>query len=137
MIFYQIHTDNEGKNRAVNAKIEGVAALKPRVKRKIVKTQGKNNGFYQLFLSIILISTGFFSSLISYPKEEKYRVDYTCDGKIYCSEMTSCEEAAFYQQNCLDTKRDDDEMAFLAKDSGVLKQTQQEPHTQELPHVKS
>ena len=44
VIFFQIHADNDGKNRAVNAKIEGVASVKPRVKRKSVKTH-KNNWF--------------------------------------------------------------------------------------------
>ena len=31
---------------------------------------------------------------------------YECDGRIYCSEMTSCEEAKFFLNNCPDTKMD-------------------------------
>ncbi len=33
---------------------------------------------------------------------------YSCAGKEYCSEMTSCEEATFYLKNCPDTKMDGD-----------------------------
>jgi hypothetical protein len=36
--------------------------------------------------------------------ESKYR----CEGKEYCSQMTSCEEALFYIQNCSNTKMDGD-----------------------------
>jgi hypothetical protein len=33
---------------------------------------------------------------------------YSCQGKTYCSEMSSCEEAQFYQSNCSGTKMDGD-----------------------------
>jgi cytoskeletal protein RodZ len=33
---------------------------------------------------------------------------YQCSGKVHCSEMTSCEEARFYLQNCPGTKMDGD-----------------------------
>ncbi|MCW8894252.1 MAG: excalibur calcium-binding domain-containing protein [Sulfurimonas sp.] len=31
---------------------------------------------------------------------------YECDGRQYCSQMTSCEEAKFFLNNCPDTKMD-------------------------------
>ena len=33
---------------------------------------------------------------------------YTCDGRRYCSEMHSCEEATYFLQNCPNTKMDGD-----------------------------
>lgn len=33
-------------------------------------------------------------------------VNYTCDGRTHCSQMTSCEEATFFLQNCPGTKMD-------------------------------
>jgi hypothetical protein len=33
---------------------------------------------------------------------------YSCRGKVYCSEMSSCEEAMFYLRNCPGTKMDGD-----------------------------
>jgi len=31
---------------------------------------------------------------------------YTCDGRTYCSQMTSCEEATWFLKNCPGTKMD-------------------------------
>jgi hypothetical protein len=31
---------------------------------------------------------------------------FRCDGRIYCSQMTSCEEATFFLKNCLGVKMD-------------------------------
>jgi predicted negative regulator of RcsB-dependent stress response len=31
---------------------------------------------------------------------------FKCDGRTHCSQMTSCEEAKFYLNNCPDTKMD-------------------------------
>lgn len=31
---------------------------------------------------------------------------FNCDGRTHCSQMTSCEEATFYLNNCPDTKMD-------------------------------
>lgn len=31
---------------------------------------------------------------------------FRCDGRIYCSQMTSCEEATFFIRNCPGTKMD-------------------------------
>lgn len=33
---------------------------------------------------------------------------YRCDGRQHCSQMTSCEEAKWFLQNCSDTKMDGD-----------------------------
>lgn len=33
---------------------------------------------------------------------------YRCDGRIYCSQMTSCDEAKFFLRNCPGTKMDGD-----------------------------
>ena len=39
-------------------------------------------------------------------KKGKINERYKCNGKIYCSEMTSCAEAKFYLRNCRGTKID-------------------------------
>ena len=35
--------------------------------------------------------------------------EYECDGRQYCSQMDSCEEAEFFLENCPDTKMDGDD----------------------------
>jgi len=34
--------------------------------------------------------------------------DFSCDGRVYCSEMTSRAEAVFFTEHCPDTKMDGD-----------------------------
>jgi cold shock CspA family protein len=42
------------------------------------------------------------------PQEAASVARFQCQGKIYCSEMTSCEEAVFYLKNCPGVKIDGD-----------------------------
>lgn len=35
-------------------------------------------------------------------------ISFSCDGRIHCSQMTSCEEATFFSRNCPGTKMDGD-----------------------------
>lgn len=34
--------------------------------------------------------------------------NYTCDGRMHCSQMTSCEEATYFIKHCPSTKMDGD-----------------------------
>jgi hypothetical protein len=36
------------------------------------------------------------------------KTQFRCDGRIYCSQMTSCEEATYFLQNCPGVKMDGD-----------------------------
>jgi hypothetical protein len=38
--------------------------------------------------------------------ERPASVNYHCDGRIYCSQMKSCEEATWFLRNCPGTKMD-------------------------------
>ena len=40
------------------------------------------------------------------PAVERDIPPFRCDGRTYCSQMTSCEEATFFLQNCPDVKMD-------------------------------
>ena len=41
-------------------------------------------------------------------REPKQSTFYKCDGRIYCSQMTSCAEAKFFLENCPGVKMDGD-----------------------------
>jgi len=43
-----------------------------------------------------------------FDNKRKKKGNYRCNGKIYCSEMSSCTEAKFYLRNCPGTKMDGD-----------------------------
>jgi len=140
VIFYQIHSDNNGKTRAVNAKVEGMSENKPQPRQTQQKTKQKkyrasnNNALSQWAAGIFIISimvVGYTSFILQTehelpPSHESYEPsspvvlpkmvepqnnielesNYTCEGKVYCSEMNSCEEAKFYLKNCPDVKID-------------------------------
>ncbi|MBK7473147.1 MAG: excalibur calcium-binding domain-containing protein [Betaproteobacteria bacterium] len=36
------------------------------------------------------------------------RIQFNCDGRIYCSQMSSCAEATYFLQHCPGTKMDGD-----------------------------
>ena len=42
------------------------------------------------------------------PVEKEASSPFTCDGRTYCSQMTSCAEAKFFVSNCPGTKMDGD-----------------------------
>src|SRR5664279_1425206 len=42
------------------------------------------------------------------PVETTSSHTFSCDGRTYCSQMTSCEEATYFLRNCPDTKMDGD-----------------------------
>ena len=44
--------------------------------------------------------------LVSSPVVVPPSAQYKCDGRIYCSQMTSCAEATYFLQNCPGTKMD-------------------------------
>jgi len=121
IIHYRIHIDNDGKSRAVNAKIEGVAEI-PQVKRKNIRNHNDTNWSSMFFGIIMLILAAFIfynkvirttPSPATYVspeprKEASEQIVYRCEGKVHCSQMRSCEEAMYYLENCPGTKLDGD-----------------------------
>jgi len=165
IIYYQTHTENNGKVRAVNAAIEGLAPKSPnytlarlsdhagrsearrRVNRspaaavghpitrtRIGKPKVRRNGgwmsnaLYMLLLGSLAIfgynklaydggpvtdsseipSRGVQDVTEIVSQGLPMRERYSCQGKVYCSQMTSCEEARYYLVNCPGTKMDGD-----------------------------
>mgnify|MGYP003625255308 CR=1 FL=1 len=122
-IFYNILVDTDGKKRAFNARIDGVTQIqdRPVSPRRIDKESNNSNGFTKLLIFIVLLVMAFYlfdkrtepqiTPIKIYPVSASKRAlpsPYTCSGKTYCSEMSSCEEATFYQTNCPGTKIDGD-----------------------------
>jgi hypothetical protein len=55
-----------------------------------------------------IAETTQFVETSSAGRELKQSTSYKCDGRIYCSQMTSCAEAKFFLQNCPGVKMDGD-----------------------------
>lgn len=60
----------------------------------------------KIILILIFISSLLYSGDLSYENDKNKK--YTCDDRKHCSEMTSCEEAIYFINNCPETKMDGD-----------------------------
>lgn len=122
---FNIAYGQNGKNQAVDANIQG--AKKESNYHKIThsdvtkmrrKTMKKASIFILLLVIVGTIFKAFMSSSNVHvnhsPSENMFNpvgtdsdhTKFECTGKIYCSEMTSCEEATFYLNNCPNTRID-------------------------------
>lgn len=130
-------SNKKSKYSAYNASIEGVKStttnhfksrnnrvstnrVKP--KRWLKKSAQNGNSFWKMIgifmlcfiifvygISKIRISSPPKSPQIETPQIENYQSQqYHCAGKVYCSEMDSCEEARYYLHNCPGVKIDGD-----------------------------
>ena len=134
IIHYEIGTDTNGKTRAVNAKIEGVRqtlTLEPkkykrktensaRNKSRAYRKTAKPKNSFNLLPVLIVIGIAIFVynkfskeppvithvTLQVQPVSQVER--FQCQGKVWCTEMGSYEEAIFYLRNCPGTKMDGD-----------------------------
>ncbi|MDC3211186.1 cold shock domain-containing protein [Pseudoalteromonas distincta] len=142
-IYFEVAKQPDGKTKAINCRIEGVAELKaPYQKHNQQPHRMAKSNFASSFLgkvaSISIIAVlGFvavnkynhyqsneqFNSQTpvitnadlatfdeQYPKTviPKNTQNFTCDGRQYCNEMRSREEAVFFINNCPNTKMDGD-----------------------------
>ena len=141
VIYSETGFGDNGKVRAINAKIEGVPpalSLTPiRQKSKSIKehkaetrsrisylttryNRPKDRFNFFSILSIIIAAVFIFNKLSNRNSHRIKQIAETealplestqhfqCEGKVYCSEMSSYEEALFYLNNCPGTKMDGD-----------------------------
>ena len=102
VMHYQISFDANGKPRAVNAKIEGVSqtlTLSPLERER--KTTHSSPANEKPFFDPVKTPT-----VETQPVEQTEQ--FQCQGKVWCSQMSSYEEAIFYLRNCPGTKMDGD-----------------------------
>lgn len=129
-IYFEVENQANGKTKAINCRIEGVAAKaiqrnKPHIHRNTSAPKSK----LILILVVIGITAFVFQRLglvrsntpilqtpkISIPNNSLLEnafsdtnLQFSCDGRQHCSQMTSRAEAVFFIQNCPNTKMDGD-----------------------------
>jgi cold shock CspA family protein len=125
VISFEVHVDNSGKKRAVNASIEGVASIRTSHKKPRTNIPVTRGGVPGWIMALVLLP-GVVAAVYSTLNEKSVRVSnqghsppfagrasneksgYSCAGKTHCSEMVSCDEARFYLDNCPGTRMDGD-----------------------------
>jgi cold shock CspA family protein len=129
-IYFDVEQQANGKSRAINCRIEGVAAKatqrhKPRVQKNTSAPKSKIAiillviaigafGYQRLGLSTtstptqhILHTPAPSGSLLNRAFSES-NVNFSCDGRQHCSQMTSRAEAEYFINHCPNTKMDGD-----------------------------
>lgn len=129
-IYFEVEKQANGKSRAINCRIEGVAAKaiqrhRPRVQKNTSPPKSK------AILVIALIAIGAFGyqrlglSTASTPAQHipntttpsgsllnrafsESNANFSCDGRQHCSQMTSRAEAEYFTKHCPNTKMDGD-----------------------------
>lgn len=122
IIYFKEQVETNGKIKAINASIEG-ADLKKRKINKNNRNESNNKNITNIVYLVLFIVIGYFaydkftsianqsinkSTLTMVAPTSEIKENYSCQGKTYCSEMTSCAEAKYYQNNCSGTKMDGD-----------------------------
>lgn len=117
VLFYDLIQDSSGKKKAACVTIEGLQKVGYRTKNAKSKRPSEFNFIFITFIVVFAISvyyvkTHYFSySEPNRPETlflenmqsteiKKAKNNFSCQGKTHCSQMTSCEEAKFYLENC-------------------------------------
>ena len=117
---FEIETDNNGKKRAKNLLCPERLTVKPPSHRPTSYHRKKSPGFFARVIPLLVVA-----GLVTYGYGEYSRraVPLTanaakseiqepssarCDGRTYCSQMTSCAEATFFLRNCPNVQMDGD-----------------------------
>jgi len=133
-IYFDVEKQANGKSKAINCRIEGVAAKaiqihRPRVHKNSSAPKSK------VILAIAVIAIGAFGyqrlglstahtpvyapaqhnpntttpsgSLLNRAFSET-NSNFSCDGRLHCSQMTSRAEAVYFTKHCPNTKMDGD-----------------------------
>ena len=142
-IYFEVATQPDGKTKAINCRIEGVAELKaPYQKHNNQPHRIAKSNFASSFLGkvasigLTVLCLYAFTKYNSHSSSQtpvitkadlatnadlatfdekhpkvvipKTTQNFTCDGRQYCTEMRSRDEAVFFINNCPNTKMDGD-----------------------------
>jgi cold shock CspA family protein len=119
LVEFSLSKDKQGRPCAVNVARTGEQARK---KKK------SSNQFWSLKSAAVLLVVITIAVALAYSKYRKSQAgsfmplkasdpspsisrpppQFSCDGRMHCSQMTSCAEAKFFIQNCPNTKMDGD-----------------------------
>lgn len=122
-LLFEVTLNKEGKKKAIKVRRPGQPANQSRPRPARQERQDKPS-FAGRVVSIVLVlglvgaGYSFLAPKLSLaPREASLRTgapeplassSYRCDGRRYCSQMTSCEEAKYFLRNCPDTEMDGD-----------------------------
>lgn len=122
LISFEIQTGADGKKRAIDVSRPSRAKATQAEKRRSGKSFRKPISH---LMAVIIIGTVAVYGFKFYSSRHKYTTNsstsssatpdqraviaeqpFKCDGRTHCSQMTSCEEATYFLENCPSTEMD-------------------------------
>lgn len=122
-LLFEVALNKEGKKKAVKIQRPGQPANQGRARPPRHARQDKPSVIGRLFSVVLVLGLAgagysFLAPKLSPAPRENSALaivqapvgssSYRCDGRRYCSQMTSCEEAKYFLRNCPDTEMDGD-----------------------------
>ncbi|WP_439537038.1 cold shock domain-containing protein [Methyloversatilis sp.] len=124
-LLFEVQTDAQGRKRAASVERPGRVASPAYETRRPSASRSTERQGTGLFGYLSLIAIVGLGGYLIYGQIDAHLVqringtapvnsgssanaNFRCDGRQHCSEMTSCDEATFFNKNCPDTKMDGD-----------------------------
>lgn len=129
---FEISLNAQGKKKAVRVRLEPLPAAPTATVERVSerrRTASRPFGAFTKFvLALVILGAAWAafkrfvvlepSASPRFQEQRKRAADlgapapkkevFSCDGRLHCSQMTSCEEATFFLKNCPGTKMDGD-----------------------------
>ncbi|MDP2870484.1 cold shock domain-containing protein [Methyloversatilis sp.] len=122
-LLFEVQTDAQGRKRAVSVERPGRVVSPAHEARRPSSSRSPERQGTGLFGYLLLFAGVGFGGYLLYGQIDAHLVqringtapvksgasaNFRCDGRQHCSQMTSCDEATFFIENCPDTKMDGD-----------------------------
>jgi len=125
VVTYEVRNDASGRRQAIKIAYVGADSAQPVLSARRASSSSKRGGLGKLVTPLVLVTLGataYYRYENALPRAEELQTvversspgtvleppRFECDGRIYCSDMISCEEATFFVRNCPGTKMDGD-----------------------------
>jgi len=123
-ITYELGRGNDGKPQAVNVYRQALGRPTTYPRKQPLAARDDTRSPFAVFIGLaVLVALSDFgylqyrqhldrsraASVAASPEDirvESSPAGFRCDGRTYCSQMTSCTEAKYFLKNCPDTKMD-------------------------------
>jgi cold shock CspA family protein len=115
---FEIEVDREGKKRAKNLLCPNRPASRATRQRASYRRNEKPGFFGRAIPLAVFVALAFYgysqysgrftqrAVVVAPSSEQSASSSFRCDGRTYCSQMTSCAEATFFLRNCPNVQMD-------------------------------
>lgn len=107
---YELGRGKDGKPAAVRVQRRALRdpSRNPRSRPAVARHSRSLRATIVGILLVVVLGAFAYSKYQEYSKQADVQVQFRCDGRIDCSQMTSCSEAKYFLKNCPGVRMDGD-----------------------------